>query len=324
MLSQLRRHRRAPASRPEVRPCCRFREPAAFGTRGSALRPDLVLTTTGAQAALTFALRRRGYPVFPVALPHSPWGVLQNAVLIGDLLGLDATQLVDCLTRRPLRLKDVGGGLRVYVEFDLGGPITIGRCRPSYLAAALRSMGLVNVYQPRPEAYLVPQPAQVPPSSTPTSSSTSPDGAAQAHLRSRPCSLSSHGAPSRPGLPRATTSLTTAPACWRWRTLLHSLPRRAPERRNMRGRPRQPRLSLPGLGNRGKPRLSAAVRRSMEPSGGPLAARADAPTHAPPHRRNPDGRPPPVGGQHHSTASDPATEAVAACRSARYARASRR
>ncbi|MEW6046026.1 MAG: ABC transporter substrate-binding protein [Bacillota bacterium] len=72
------------------------------------LRPELILTTTGVQNPLTLELRRRGYAVFPVPLPHSPWGVLENAVLIGDLPKLDATPLAADLTERLLRLRAVG------------------------------------------------------------------------------------------------------------------------------------------------------------------------------------------------------------------------
>ncbi|MBE3597599.1 MAG: ABC transporter substrate-binding protein [Limnochordaceae bacterium] len=124
------------------------------------LRPDLILTTTGVQNPLTLELRRRAYAVLPVPLPHSPWGVLENAVLIGDLLGLDATPLVDGLSQRLVRLRGVGRGLRVYVEFDLGAPVTIGRA--SYLAAALRWMRTVNVYSPEPRAYFAPDLREVP------------------------------------------------------------------------------------------------------------------------------------------------------------------
>ncbi|MEW6048661.1 MAG: hypothetical protein AB1609_19665 [Bacillota bacterium] len=66
------------------------------------------------------------------------WELLENAVLIGDLLGLDATPPVDGLAHQLLRLRGVGRGLRVCVELNLGGPITIGRA--SYLAAAFRWM----------------------------------------------------------------------------------------------------------------------------------------------------------------------------------------
>ncbi|WP_324718111.1 ABC transporter substrate-binding protein [Carboxydochorda subterranea] len=123
------------------------------------LRPELILTTTGVQNPLTLELRRRAYAVFPVPLPHSPWGVLENAVLIGDLLRLGATPLVDGLARRLLRLRGVGQGLPVYVELDLGGPVTIGRA--SYLAAALRWMGMANVYDHEPQAYFAPDLGEV-------------------------------------------------------------------------------------------------------------------------------------------------------------------
>ncbi len=125
------------------------------------LKPDLVLTTTGVQRELTGTLREAGYPVFPVPLPHTPWGILENVGLLGGLTGAleAAARLNTELSERYARLANRFAGVRVYFEFDFNGPISVGR--GSYIDAALRHLGMVNVYGHRAEAYFVPDPGEV-------------------------------------------------------------------------------------------------------------------------------------------------------------------
>ncbi len=124
------------------------------------LAPELVFTTTGVQRDLTEELRRRGYPVWPVPLPQTPWGIVENVGLVAALMGVGAADRQAELADRYQRLFHRFSGLRVYLEFDLGGPITIGR--GSYLNAALAHLGLVPVFADRPEAYFPPPIAEVP------------------------------------------------------------------------------------------------------------------------------------------------------------------
>ncbi|MBF6595907.1 MAG: ABC transporter substrate-binding protein, partial [Thermaceae bacterium] len=44
--------------------------------------------------------------------------------------------------------------MRVYLEFDLGGPISVGR--GSYVSEALRQLGLINVLAHHPQSYFTP------------------------------------------------------------------------------------------------------------------------------------------------------------------------
>lgn len=125
------------------------------------LKPDLVLISTGVQRDLLQELHRLGYPVFPVPLPHSPYGILENIVLLGALLGVteQATQLTAQLSRRYGALYQALPPYRVYLEFDLGGPITVGR--GSYVGEALRHLGLQNIFAMHPQGYFVPDLAEV-------------------------------------------------------------------------------------------------------------------------------------------------------------------
>jgi len=124
------------------------------------LEPDLVFTTTAVQHQATLDLKARGYAVWPVPLPQSPWGIIENVTLVGALLGVEAEGVAAGLARRYLDLAGSFPGLRVYFEFDLGGPITIGR--GSYLHSALAHLGLKNVFGEHPEAYFAPPIERVP------------------------------------------------------------------------------------------------------------------------------------------------------------------
>ncbi len=124
------------------------------------LSPELVFTTTGVQRELTEALKERGYAVWPVPLPQTPFGIIENVGLVAALLGADGTNAQAGLAARYQRLHRRFSGERVYLEFDLGGPITIGR--GSYLSAAFRHLGLVPLFADRPEAYFPPPLEEVP------------------------------------------------------------------------------------------------------------------------------------------------------------------
>ena len=124
------------------------------------LAPELVFTTTGVQRELTEALLERGFAVWPVPLPQTPFGIVENVGLVGALMGVGAASRQAELARRYLELEGVFSGERVHFEFDLGGPITIGR--GSYLTAALLHLGLKPLFADRPEAYFPPPLEAVP------------------------------------------------------------------------------------------------------------------------------------------------------------------
>jgi len=125
------------------------------------LKPDLVLISTGVQRELLFELHRRGFPIFPIPLPQSPYGILENIAVLGALLEATeaATGLCARLSERYGALYKALPPLRVYLEFDLGGPITVGR--GSYVGEALRYLGLQNIFAEHPQSYFQPDLAEV-------------------------------------------------------------------------------------------------------------------------------------------------------------------
>ncbi len=125
------------------------------------LKPDLVLISTGVQRDLLHTLRERGFPIFPIPLVQSPYGILENIVLVGALLGVaeQATELSARLAERYRALYQSLPSYRVYLEFDLGGPITVGR--GSYVGEALQHLGLQNIFAGYPQSYFQPDLAEV-------------------------------------------------------------------------------------------------------------------------------------------------------------------
>lgn len=125
------------------------------------LKPDLVLISTGVQRDLLGALHQRDIPIFPIPLPQSPYGILENIAVLGALLNVTeaATGLCARLSQRYNALYKALPAQRVYFEFDLGGPITVGR--GSYVAEALRHVGLLNIFAEHPQSYFQPVLAEV-------------------------------------------------------------------------------------------------------------------------------------------------------------------
>ena len=105
------------------------------------LRPDLVLTTTGAQRRVLEELVERGYPVYPIPLPTSVYGILDQTVTVGMVVGAlsEARRLAAGLMERLGRLRGALEGLRVYYEINLGGPVSAGA--HSYIADAFAFLG---------------------------------------------------------------------------------------------------------------------------------------------------------------------------------------
>ncbi|MCE4625501.1 MAG: ABC transporter substrate-binding protein [Desulfurococcales archaeon] len=126
------------------------------------LKPDLILTTTGAQRKTSLELAQRGYTVYPLPLPVSLYGILENIVSIGHVTG--TTERARELSRRVAQsLEYVKGqleGLKVYYEIWLGGPVTAGRF--SYISDALSHIGLQNCFDSHKEPWVInPDPRKV-------------------------------------------------------------------------------------------------------------------------------------------------------------------
>lgn len=120
------------------------------------LQPDLVLISTGVQRDLLNQLFLQGLPIFPIPLPQSPYGILENIGVLGELMGVGERASLLCaeLGERYAQMHQILPPMTFYLEFDLGGPITIGR--GSYVGEALRHLGLVNIYADYPQSYFQP------------------------------------------------------------------------------------------------------------------------------------------------------------------------
>lgn len=121
----------------------------------SELKPDLLLTTTGAQRGIVEKLVALGYPTYPIPYPKDLYSILSMVSEIGGLIGENdkALELCEKLLKYAEKLRALGEELKqmyrlspsVYVEIDLGGP-TI----PAYfnhITHALNLAGLKNVFQ---------------------------------------------------------------------------------------------------------------------------------------------------------------------------------
>jgi len=124
--------------------------------RLAALEPDLVLAGAGVQDPLVRRLADAGWPVYQVPLPASPWGIVENLVVVAAVCGEARRGLVEAaaLHRRLLELRGILPPLATYAEIDLGGPVTTGL--GSYVTWALAWLGLEPVTREDPRAYFTP------------------------------------------------------------------------------------------------------------------------------------------------------------------------
>ncbi len=105
------------------------------------LEPDLVLTTTGAQRRVLEELVERGFTVYPVPLPVSLYGVIDEVIVVGIVTGAieAARRLAGDLSERLPKLRGSLSGVKVYYEINLGGPVSAGG--HSYIVDALNYLG---------------------------------------------------------------------------------------------------------------------------------------------------------------------------------------
>jgi ABC-type Fe3+-hydroxamate transport system substrate-binding protein len=127
------------------------------------IQPDLILISTGVQRDLLNQLILRKLPIFPIPLVHSPYGILENTILLGELLGASERASLLCaeLSDRYAKLHQILPPMPVYFEMDLGGPTSVGR--GSYISEALRHLGLINIFADHPQSYFTPKLDQIPP-----------------------------------------------------------------------------------------------------------------------------------------------------------------
>ena len=115
-----------------------------------ALEPDLVLTTTGAQRKVLEDLVKRGmekgYTVYPIPLPVTAYGILDEITIIGMLTGRikEARSLAARLASEYTGLRGSLTGVKVYYEIFLGGPVSAAA--HSYVQDILEFLGAVTPF----------------------------------------------------------------------------------------------------------------------------------------------------------------------------------
>ncbi|QGA67868.1 ABC transporter substrate-binding protein [Sulfolobus sp. E11-6] len=122
------------------------------------INPDIIFTTAGAQKELTKKLISLGFNVYPLPVPTNIAGILNNVLLIGNVLGAyeNARELYYNLYTviNKLKARWYEKKLKVYVELDLGGPITVGF--PSHISDGISLLGNINIFDDVSEAYFTP------------------------------------------------------------------------------------------------------------------------------------------------------------------------
>jgi len=109
------------------------------------IAPDLVLTVTGYQRDFAVGLSER-YAVYPLELPVSVAGIVDFVVKVGLVVGApDPARELAASLLRSLGATPRVIGPNVYVELDLGGPVTFGA--HSYITDAIRLVGCSSVYE---------------------------------------------------------------------------------------------------------------------------------------------------------------------------------
>ncbi len=121
----------------------------------SELNPDLILVTTGAQRKTMEELVGKGYTVYPVPLPVSLHGILENTIVIGHVTNTTrrARMLARDLASRLALLQGQAPSARVYYEIWLGGTVSAGSF--SYIVDALNYIGLETCYDDEREPWII-------------------------------------------------------------------------------------------------------------------------------------------------------------------------
>ncbi|MBI2185303.1 MAG: ABC transporter substrate-binding protein [Thaumarchaeota archaeon] len=110
------------------------------------LKPDLLFTVTGYQRSFALKLAE-DLPVFPVELPVSVSSIVDMVVKVG--LAAGAAQAARKLERKLIEnlanLRPASSKPSVYVEIDLGGPVSFGAY--SYITDGIRLLNATNIFE---------------------------------------------------------------------------------------------------------------------------------------------------------------------------------
>ncbi len=124
------------------------------------INPELCFTTTGYQHSLINKLKNK-FPVYPIRLPITVSDVISFCTEVGIVLGYyEKARLLERILIKEINdvididEKESTDRIKVYIEIDLGGPITFGAY--SYITDAIRLVGGRNIFENEPFEWLVP------------------------------------------------------------------------------------------------------------------------------------------------------------------------
>ena len=118
------------------------------------LRPDLILTVTGYQNSVADQLSQH-FKTFSFKLPSSLAGVLDLVTKVGVVIGReDDGRVVERDLWELTKNLRIGKQKTVYLECDLGGPVTFGSL--SYITDVLRFMNFKSIYSGVSKEWLYP------------------------------------------------------------------------------------------------------------------------------------------------------------------------
>ncbi len=124
------------------------------------LNPDLIFTTTGYQRQMATELSKE-YPVYAIPLPPTISHIISFCTEVGIVAGYvqEARALQKKLLERVASLESVMKSVSVYLEIDLGGPVSFGMY--SYITDALEFVGLKSIFGHKPVEWLMPEPKEI-------------------------------------------------------------------------------------------------------------------------------------------------------------------
>ncbi len=124
------------------------------------IQPDVILTTTGYQRDFALKLSEQ-YPVYTFALPPTVSAIISTAAEISVALGYPekATELQQKYIRLLAEMTPVNTTKNVYLEIDLGGPVSFGKY--SYITDAFRWLGIPHVFQNENTEWVAPTTEQL-------------------------------------------------------------------------------------------------------------------------------------------------------------------
>lgn len=124
------------------------------------MKPDLIVAITGYQRDLSLKLSSE-FPVYPITLPVSVSGIVDMVVKLGLVVGEaeKAWTLSGVLLRTIADTKPAKTKPRVYVEIDLGGPVSFGAY--SYIVDSMHLLGSSTLFDGVRSEWLTPDLKQV-------------------------------------------------------------------------------------------------------------------------------------------------------------------